>query len=295
MIGPTCPKCGHVGHPTRAVGIFRHGGPGEMVKPPMPYSGGKQTIAERIVDLFPSHDHYVEPFGGALSVLLAKPMSKIETVNDLNGDLMTFWRVLRDDPAGLERLCALTPHSRAEYFASRDLEALSDLERARRVWVQLTQGRGSRLGVKTGWRFVHGTNRMTLARYLNSYLERIGLAAHRLRNVTLECRDAFDVIAAYERPGCLLYVDPPYLMATRHGDQYAHEFGDADDHERLLKVLHETRAAVVLSGYDSDLYADTLTGWQRHAFAATAMTGEARTEVVWTNYEARFDLFGGVA
>lgn len=268
---------------------------GAMVKPPMPYSGGKQTVAERIVDLFPAHDHYVEPFGGALSVLLAKPMSKIETVNDLNGDLMTFWRVLRDNPDGLERACGLTPHSRAEYHASRDLEDLPDLERARRVWVQLTQGRGSRLGVKTGWRFVHGTNRMTLARYLDGYLQRIAPAAHRLRNVTLECRDAFDIIAAYERPGALLYIDPPYLMATRHGNQYAHEFGDQDEHERLLKVLYETPAAVVLSGYDSDLYADTLTGWQRHAFATTAMTGAARTEVVWTNFDAQPDLFGGVA
>jgi DNA adenine methylase len=266
-----------------------------MVKPPMPYSGGKQSIAERIVDLFPAHDHYVEPFGGALSVLLAKRPSKIETVNDLNGDLMTFWRVLRDDPEGLERLCALTPHSRAEYLASRDLEALDDLERARRVWVQLTQGRGSRLGVKTGWRFVHGTNRMTLAKYLDGYLERIGPAARRLRNVTLECRDALDVIAAYERPGCLIYVDPPYLMETRHGDQYAHEFGGATEHERLLKVLSESPAAVVISGYDSDLYGDALAAWECHKFAATAMTGEPRTEVVWTNFPMPGALFGGVA
>jgi len=251
--------------------------------PPMPYSGGKQRIAERIVSLFPAHDHYVEPFGGALSVLLAKRPSKIETVNDLNRSLMTFWRVLRDQPADLERACALTPHSRAEFAAARDLTPADEVEIARRVWVQLTQGRGSRLGVRTGWRFVHGTKRMTLARYLDGYLARIAPAAQRLRNVTLECRDALTVIHAYERPGCLLYVDPPYLAETRHGAQYADEFMRTDQHETLLDALISTPAAVVLSGYDSDLYRDRLAGWERHEFAATAMTGHPRTEVVWTN------------
>lgn len=257
----------------------------------MPYSGGKQSQAEAIVALFPDHDHYIEPFGGALSVLLAKPVSKIETVNDLNGDLMTFWRVLRDQPAELERICALTPHSRSEYLASRDLDC-DDLERARRVWVQLTQGRGSRLGVKTGWRFVHGTNRMALARYLDGYLERIAPAAERLRGVCLENRDALEVIKAFERPGALFYIDPPYLSSVRHGDQYAHEFGAEDQHEALLEAVATTPANVVLSGYDSPMYSDLLTDWNRVAFAATAMTGEARTEVVWTNFEREDTLFG---
>lgn len=257
-----------------------------MTAPPMPYSGGKQSLAKRIVDLFPVHDHYVEPYAGALSVLLAKPPSKIETINDLNGDLMAFWRVLRDRPAELERACALTPHSRAEHVASRDLDTPSDIERARRVWVQLTQGRGSRLGVRTGWRFVHGTNKLPLARYLDGYLARIAPAAQRLRGVTLECRDALDVIRAYERQGCLLYVDPPYLGTTRHGDQYQHEFSSEDDHRQLLDVLLETPAAVVLSGYASELYDTALAGWERHELPGVAMTGAPRTEVLWCNYAA---------
>jgi len=262
----------------------------------MPYSGGKQGIAERIVALFPPHDHYVEPFGGALSVLLAKPVSKIETVNDLNGDLMLFWRVLRDRPADLERVCALTPHSRAEYFASRDLDGAPDeVERARRVWVQLTQGRGSRLGVKTGWRFVHGTNRMTLARYLDGYLERIAPAADRLRNVTLECRSAFDLFDAYERPGALFYVDPPYLGETRYGDQYAHEFTSIDDHARLLDRIVNSAAAVIVSGYAHTLYDEALASFERSTFTANAMTGEARTEVVWSNRPAQSHLFSEAA
>lgn len=259
----------------------------------MPYSGGKQTIAEAIVALFPPHVHYVEPFGGALSVLLAKPPSKIETVNDINGDLMTFWRVLRERPAELERVCSLTPHSRAEFLGSRDLDgAPDDLERARRVWVQITQSRGARLGVKTGWRFVHGGNRMSLSRYLDGYLRRIGPAADRLRGVSLECRDAFEVIEAFERPDALFYVDPPYLGSTRNREQYADEFMDPDQHARLLEVLCNTPAQVVLSGYDSDQYADQLSGWESHRFSAPAMTGAKRTEVVWTNFTQPNMLFG---
>lgn len=264
------------------------------MKPPMPYSGGKQIVAAKIAALLPEHDHYVEPFGGALSVLLAKAPAKIETVNDLNGDLITFWRVLREQPEGLERVCALTPHSRAEYLGARDLEA-DDLERARRVWVQLTQGRGARLGVKTGWRFVHGTNRMTLARYLDGYLARIAPAAERLRNVTLECRDAFELFDAYERPGALFYVDPPYLGDARHGEQYAHEFITTEDHTRLLDRLRRSPAAVVVSGYTHPLYEDALADFERHTFASTAMTGEPRVEVVWTNRPTRQDLFSQVS
>lgn len=265
------------------------------MKPPMPYAGGKQNLAEKIVDLFPEHAHYVEPYGGALSVLLAKPRSMLETINDLNGDLMTFWRVLREQPDDLERVCAFTPHSRAEYMAAREIDgSIDDLERARRVWVHLTQSRGATLNGKSGWRFVHGTNRMALARYLGGYLARIAPAAERLREVSLESRDALDVITAYGRPDALLYVDPPYVLSTRHGEQYAHEMSDGQ-HEELLTALAKTPAAVVLSGYESDLYDDILTGWAKVRFAANAMTGGPRTEVAWLNFEQPGVLFGGVA
>lgn len=261
------------------------------MKPPMPYSGGKQTVADQIVNLFPDHDHYVEPFGGALSVLLAKPVSKIETVNDLNGDLITFWQVLRDRTHELERICALTPHSREEFLRAKDLTGCEDLERARRVWVQLTQSRGAQLNQSTGWRFVHGTGRMALAKYLDGYLERIAPAAHRLRSVSIENRPALDVIAAYGRPDALLYVDPPYLSSTRHGTQYEHELITEEDHLALLSALRRTPAAVVLSGYESELYAAELEGWTTHTMGAQAMTGDPRTEVVWMNRRAEAGLW----
>lgn len=251
------------------------------LRPPMPYSGGKQRVATAIASLLPQHESYVEPFAGALSVLLAKTPSSMETVNDINGDLMTFWRVLRDDPDELARACALTPHSRAEYVASwgRDGD-INDVERARRVWVHLTQSRGSRL-TRSGWRFVHGGNRMALSAYLDGYVSRIAEVAERLKLVSLECRDALEVIASYGLPSALFYVDPPYLMDTRHGAQYRDEFGAVEQHEQLLEALEATPAAVVLSGYAHPLYERRLADWERHEFTSLNMRGSVRTEVVW--------------
>lgn len=135
------------------------------MKPPFPYYGGKTRVAQQIVDLLPPHGHYVEPFAGSLAVLLAKPVSQLETVNDINSDLVTFFRVLRDQPDELIRICALTPHSREEHALSRLREDLTELERARRTFVNLSQGRSASLR-KTGWaHFVnpenlsHGGNR----------------------------------------------------------------------------------------------------------------------------------------
>lgn len=255
-----------------------------IYRPPMPYSGGKQRIASAIANLLPPHDGYIEPFAGALSVLLAKPPSDLEVVNDLDGDIVTFWRVLRDRPADLERVCALTPHARLEARLARDRSDVDDLERARRVWVLLTQHRAAVLRATSGWRFVHSGNRMPLSAYLDAYVARIAPAAERLKRVSLECRPALDIISAYgNRPENLLYVDPPYLGETRTSrrGQYRHEMLTEDSHIELLEHLLEAKAAVALSGYTHPLYDEALIGWDRHELDAVAAMGQARTEVVW--------------
>jgi DNA adenine methylase len=270
----------------------------------MPYFGSKQRIAGRIVALFPPHRHYVEPYAGSLSVLLAKPPSKLETVNDLDGDLVTFWRVLRDRPEDLMRVCALTPHSRAEQQESYE-PATEDLERARRVWVRLSQGRSNQM-TRTGWRHYvdpAGTS-IGVPGYLDGYINRMAAAAERMHRVSLECRPALEVIDTYGHGGSdvLLYLDPPYLGEVRGGKNsttsYTHEMKSADQHQELLEALRGLSASIVLSGYTHPLYEAWLSPWHRTEFSAFTGTGNhataasgQRTEVVWTNFEPHPNLF----
>jgi DNA adenine methylase len=186
------------------------------MKPPFSYFGGKTLLAERIAALLPPHQHYVEPYCGSLSVLLAKPQAKMETANDLDDELMTFWRVLRDRPLDLARVCMLTPHARGENAAADHRGGVDELELARRVWVKLTQGRdrGLRARGSTGWKhyvYPAGTS-VGMPDYLDGYVERMAAAAERLHRVSLERLPALDLIAKYgAEPDVLLYVDPPYL------------------------------------------------------------------------------------
>lgn len=258
--------------------------------PPLVYFGGKTSLAPKIAGLLPAHEHYVEPFADSLAVLLAKTPSRMETVSDLDGDLMTFWRVLRDRPDELMRACALTPHARAEYYLAREPAAddLDDLERARRTWTQLTQGRMA-VRAKTGWRtYVDPAGSKTsMPGYLDSYVERMAVAAERLHRVSLESRPALDLIRAYGKvPTALLYCDPPYLGSTRSGGRYRHEMAAADQHRELAEALLDCRAAVVLSGYPSPLYDELFTGWARLEiphFTGHGGSRMDRTEVLWSN------------
>ncbi|NJP70396.1 DNA adenine methylase [Streptomyces sp. C1-2] len=259
------------------------------MKSPVPYFGSKQSIAPWIASLLPDHNHYVEPFAGGLSVLLAKRPSPMETANDLDGELMLFWRILRDRPDDLIRACALTPHGRAEMLAAHE-PAADELEQARRVWVRLAQSLGGQLR-KNGWR--HYVNpgakgNFGMPSYLDGYVDRMAAVAERLHAVSLECMPALDVIGKYGRHAeVLLYVDPPYLGTTREATtRYRHEMKTAEEHRELAAALADCRATVVLSGYDSPLYAELFDGWHRYTRAAmtgNAKTSKARTEVLWAN------------
>lgn len=255
--------------------------------PPFTYYGGKITLGPTIAALLPRHEHYVEPYAGSLAVLLAKRPSRAETVNDLDRDLVTFWRVLRDRPEDLAHAAALTPHSRAEYQAACEpLEELDDLERARRTWVRITQGRSMSLDV-TGWKYGRDPiGRSPVGKGRATFVERIPPAARRLAFVTLECRDALDVIRDYgTEPTVCLYADPPYLGSTRSGS-YRHDLKADAAHVELAEALNACRASVVLSGYASPLYEDLFAGWHRTDLKAPTTLAGARSdvpEVLWSN------------
>lgn len=258
------------------------------VKPPFPYYGSKQTLATHIASVLPAHQHYIEPYGGSLAVLLAKWPSRQETVNDLSRDLMIFWRVLRDRSADLARRCALTPHSRAEHDAAfTPVEDGDELEIARRTWIRLTQGRSNALYCRTGWRYQVRENGLSLPGYLDAYRDRLIPAAERLAGVSLECLPALDIIARYgSDPTVAFYVDPPYVPGTRNSSHYLHEMKTEAEHRELAAALNSTAAAVILSGYSSPLYDELYQGWHRREIRMVntqAGVASSRTEVLWSN------------
>lgn len=255
----------------------------------MPLYGSKTTIAQRLISLFPPHRRYVEPFFGSGSVLLSKAPVKHEIANDLDGDLMTFWKVLRDSPVELARACAMTPHSRAERQQAKHIpDDADDLERARMVWSALVQGRSGTLA-NTGWR--HSvTSEREMAAAMAVYARRIDAVADRLRKVSLECLPATEVIERYAGdPSTLIYADPPYLGSTRRRN-YRVEMTGERVHRDLAAALTSCKATVVLSGYSSPLYDALYDGWVRYEFPTFTTQGggdSRRVEVVWTNRETR--------
>lgn len=261
----------------------------QVTRSPVPYFGGKSWLAPRLAAVLPPHRHYVEVCGGSLAVLLAKRPSKQETVNDLDGFLMTFWRVLRDRPDDLERVCSLTPHSRAERALAQEISSeLDELEVARRVFVALTQGRSGSL-TRTGWRHDLRTVSTPMPVTLQRYAGRIGAAAKRIQKVSLECRPAVEMISAYGGArDTLLYVDPPYVVdkGIRRGGEYRVEMRSVGAHQELAEACVGADAGVVVSGYASELWDSALADWYRWEIPMITSQGSGdgrRTEIVWSN------------
>jgi DNA adenine methylase len=260
----------------------------EASRPVLRWHGGKWLLSPWIIANLPPHRIYVEPFGGAASVLIRKPRSYAETYNDLDCDVVNLFRVLRDAKAGprLADLVRLTPFARVEQVEA--YEPTDDpVERARKLIVRSFMGFGSNGTHRaTGFRANSNRSGTTPARDWHNYPEALAVIVDRLRGVTVENRDACEVMAAHDAPEALHYVDPPYLPETRDkGGDYAHEL-TADDHARLLDFLRGLKGAVVLSGYPHPLYDDALPGWRRIERAALADGARARTEVLWMNDRA---------
>ncbi|CAM5711487.1 DNA adenine methylase [Streptomyces badius] len=263
------------------------------MKPPFPYYGSKGRLAGRIVDLMPQHRVYVEPFAGSAAVLFSKASAPVEVINDLDRNVVTFFRVLRTREDHLIRALRFTPYSREEHAAA-DLsdDSIDDLERARRFFVRATQshnaaGSGGRAGWSNGIRAKH-----TDATATAKLVDRLHTLAGRLRTVVVEHRDALEVIAAHDAPDTVFYLDPPYLSDTRRcGRDYAHEADGQDFHRSLAAALSAAKGTVLLSGYPSPLYDELYGNWDRLEVSVHRATTNHRgrtgvergTEVVWCN------------
>jgi DNA adenine methylase len=266
-------------------------------RPVLRYHGGKYRLAPKIIAHFPPHRIYVEPFGGAGSVLMRKERSQAEVYNDLDGEVVNVFRVLRDPAlaARLVSLLDLTPWAREEFELCYE-PATDPVERARRMIARSFMAHGStarRLN-RTGFRAKNYRRNQTGAGDWRSYPEAVPAFVERLRAVTIERRPALEVIAQQDDGETLFYCDPPYMHAVRtalthkggaNDCCYAHEMTD-DDHRELIGALRQVAGMVVLSGYRNALYDDLLADWDLIEIDALADGGQARIECLWLNAAA---------
>jgi DNA adenine methylase len=258
--------------------------------------GGKFSHLEWLLPLLPKCHHYCEPFSGSAAVLLNREPAPVETYNDIDGEVVNFFRVLRDCPDKLIRSIALTPFSREEYHRAihGSTRGISDLERARRFYVRARQTRTALAQTASlgRWANCKGTSRSGMSGVVSRWLggiEALDEIAQRLIRVQIENRPAIDVIRLYDSSTTLFYCDPPYLHATR-GDAKAYGFEmNEEEHRELAEVLHECKGKVALSGYDHPLMEELYPAgkWFKTSGPHKTIhsTKGKRREMLWTNYD----------
>jgi len=255
--------------------------------------GGKYSHLDWLLPQLPKTPNYCEPFGGSAAVLLNRTPSQVETYNDIDGEVVNFFRVLRDQKANLVEAIGLTPFSREEfYLACQDYGPhLTPLERARRFFVRARQVRtGLAQTASLGrWANCKNTSRAGMSGVVSRWLGSVqGLpeVAERLLRVQIENRPAIECIRLYDSPDTLFYCDPPYPHEAR-GDSKAYGFEMSDDEHRVLAgVLSRIDGKAAVSGYRCDLTDKLYKGWKRAEAQAKKCHSvkKMRTEVLWMNY-----------
>ena len=255
------------------------------ISSPVTWHGGKSKLSAKIVGYFPEHQTYVEPFGGSGAVLLAKEPSKVEVYNDLNGELVNLFQVLRDSKLHkrLQRALENTQYARSEFQLSKE-PSDDPVESARRFVVRQQQSRG---GLGERWSYCVGDSRSGMSSAVARWrtgIEQLSSVHTRFRNVQIECEDWRTILARYDGRRTLFYVDPCYVPSTRTGGKYEHEM-DEGDHRELVARLLAIRGKSVLSGYYHPVYKPLeKAGWKRVDFDVPAYSSDKRTrrtECLW--------------
>lgn len=264
------------------------------MKAVMKYPGSKWSLAKWIISFFPEHHSYLEPFFGSGAVLFQKPRSNIETVNDLDDNVVNLFEWIRRDPAKLANEIYWTPYARQVYENAFAVVPEDSLGKAVNFYIRLNMGHGFRTnGEKVGWKNdVQGRERAYASQDWCHLPDKIMQAAERLRGVQIEHRLAVEVIRRFNFPNVLIYADPPYVLETRHGKQYRCEMDDVD-HAELLDVLEAHSGRVLISGYDNPLYNNRLRDWHREETICYSQVSSKRREVLWMNFkpERQMSLF----
>lgn len=247
-----------------------------MKRPALDYFGGKWKMASKIIQHFPEHKTFVDVFCGAASITLRKPRSKNEIINDLNGELTSFFAILRDRNFELMHKLKATPYSRDEYYKCRE-PSDDALEQARRTVVKSWFGIGDSLDNETGFRVSLSQGGSTTEPWV-TYVDYLHMYANRLRGVIIENLDYREVLSRYDKPDTLFYLDPPYLESTRSKKHaYKHDW-KLEDHVEFIERVQGLKAHVVVSGYYDEPY-DQLP-FKVVSFSATSQSDE-RTEFLW--------------
>jgi DNA adenine methylase len=257
--------------------------------------GGKYNHLGWLLPLLPKTKHYCEPFGGSAAVLLNRELSEVETYNDLDGEVVNFFKVLRDKKDELIYSIGMTPFSRQEFQIAIQTNGngrgLSDVERARRFFVRARQVRTGLAQTASNGRWANCllTTRAGMAGAVSRWLgsvEGLEYIASRLLPVQIEHDDALNVIRRYDSPETLFYCDPPYPHESR-GDRNAYAYEMSDEmHSELADLLNQVEGKVAVSGYRCELLDRLYKGWRRHtAKAKKALSIKSeRAEILWTNY-----------
>lgn len=255
--------------------------------------GGKYSHLDWLLPLLPDTQHYCEPFGGSAAVLVNRKPSPIETYNDIDGELVNFFRVLREDKEKLLEAIGLTPFSREEFELAIQIpdEEITELERARRFFIRARQVRTGLAQTASSGRWAHCllTSRAGMAGAVSRWLGSVeGLAeiAQRMLRVQIEHAPAIEVIQRYDSKETLFYCDPPYPHDSR-GDHnaYGYEMMD-DDHRHLAEVLHNVKGKVAISSYASALMTELYKDWECIEAPSRKIHSvkQNRVELLWINY-----------
>lgn len=248
------------------------------------YPGAKWGMAKEIVSYMPPHRSYLEPFFGSGAVLFNKPPSAIETVNDIDGDITNFFKVLRKQSAELAEAIALTPYSREVFDDAHENRGTTEFDRAYRFAIRSRMGHGFKTYQKTGFKIdVYARERSYCVDCWNKMPSMLAEAALRLKGVQIENRPALDLIKKFNHDNVLIYADPPYLLNTRGGKQYRYEMNE-QDHLDLLAALVKHKGPVMISGYPSEMYDSELKGWYKVHKKSYNQNSDPRTEVLWCNF-----------
>lgn len=260
------------------------------MKTPITYYGGKQKLAATILKLIPPHKLYCEPFVGGAAIFFAKEPSEIEVINDVNSEMINFYRVVQNDFVSLEKHIRITLHSRMSFrhasviYNTPDL--FSEVQRAWAVWCLASQGFAGMIDGSWGYDVSKNTTTKKISNKRSSFTEDYAI---RLQNVQIECADALRIIRSRDNKAAFFYLDPPYYNSDcAHYDGYSLE-----DFEALLKTLTKVKGKFLLSSYPSPIlkqYTKDM-GWHHIEIKQTVSvanntgkTGKAKTEVLTANY-----------